>query len=194
MPLDEITAVSTALIAVFTIILALIAVRQGKDSRALNRAYIGVEPAGIVLWSDKGSLLGHFIIRNAGNLPAGDVKWVAEIGVDTDRNRTSFPVNEKGFKGDLIIPPRDAMQFGTQTLGLQTVLDVRDKREGCYLYVWGLVRYRDGFDHLRSTNFCHRYDYGQTLSYPAGQYELSADKGRYHSVPKREARWRRLFS
>jgi hypothetical protein len=188
----DITAVSTALIALFTIILALIAMRQGKDSRSLNRAYIAVEPAGIVLWSDKGSLVGHFIIRNAGNLPASDVKWVAEIGVDTDRNRTSFPVNEKGFKGDLTIPPRDAMPFGTQTIGLQTVLDVRDKGEGWY--VWGLVRYRDGFDNLRSANFCHRYNYGQTLNFPTGQYELSADKGRYHSVPKREARWRRLFS
>jgi hypothetical protein len=182
---DEIGAAGTVIIALYTIILARIQNRQVRDSRTLNRAYIAVEPAGIVLWSDGSKLVGHFIIKNAGNLPASEVEWVAAIAVDKDRDRTSFPLDERirGIgMGIYTIPPHGEMTFGSPPIGLQTVLDVRDKENSCYLYVWGLVQYGDGFGKRGSARFWHRYDYRQTIALGPGKYELPAYKARHHNL------------
>jgi hypothetical protein len=160
-----------------------------RDGKSKTHA----EPDGIALWSDGSKLLGHFIIRNAGNLPASEVAWIAHIALDRDRSRSSFPVDETGLKGNLTIPPKGAMPFGSPLIGLQAVLDFRKNTDTCYLYVWGLVRYQDGFS-MRRAHFWHRYDYGQTRDLGAGEYELPANKGRHHSVAKPTSMpwWRRV--
>jgi hypothetical protein len=155
--------------------------RQYKDTRILQRAYVGVKPGGIHLLSTGDKLLGHFIIENAGNLPANNVRWVSRFQVDTDRDRRSFPIHEDQFKGEHYLPPKSRMTFGTPGVEVQSAIAVRDGGEPtCYLYVWGVVRYFDGFQPRRETRFCHRYDFRQTRDLGVGVYELPKRKGRYH--------------
>ncbi|HEY7998080.1 MAG TPA: hypothetical protein VIE87_04595 [Pseudolabrys sp.] len=73
---DEILAAATAIIALYTIVLACIARKQTKDSRIINRAYLSVEPRGIKYWpSDESKYLAYIAIRNVGHLIAKDVRW-----------------------------------------------------------------------------------------------------------------------
>jgi hypothetical protein len=51
---------------------------------------------------------------------------------------------------------------------------IADQRE--YIYVWGNATYKDGFDKLRWTRFCFRYDTDNKTN--AG---IAAKKARYHS-------------
>ena len=48
---DEIDAAAAIAVAAFTGLLLYVAWRQKRETRILQRAYIAVEPGGIVLWS-----------------------------------------------------------------------------------------------------------------------------------------------
>jgi hypothetical protein len=181
---DEIIAIGTVLIASYTVVLARISRRQVKDSRIHNRAYVGIKPAGIDLWSSGDRLVGHVVIHNAGNLPANRLQWVVQIDVDTDHNRDTFRIDYPSIKGSHFVPPKGEMMVGSPPMPLEKVLNVRDNESTCLLYVWGLVRYNDGFTDYRETFFCHRYDYRLSIFNEKGprgeQYRLDAKLGRYH--------------
>lgn len=58
-------------------------------------------------------------------------------------------------------------------------------RARVFLYVWGEIRYQDGFDKVCSTKFCHRYDHRGIQKVPvgrwyAGQDMITAESMRYH--------------
>jgi hypothetical protein len=53
------SAVASAVVAVFTIVLAFVGRRQIADTRILQRAYLSVEPRGIE-WTTNGSLDDRF--------------------------------------------------------------------------------------------------------------------------------------
>ena len=44
-------------------------------------------------------------------------------------------------------------------------------------YVWGTVRYHDGFREGRFTKYCHRYNFSALCH---GQYEIPVENYRYH--------------
>jgi hypothetical protein len=71
---NEILAIATIFIAAFTIILACVARRQIKDTRILQRAYIVAEPYGIDTFTDGKRVVGYTGIRNAGRLPATELR------------------------------------------------------------------------------------------------------------------------
>jgi hypothetical protein len=77
----------------------------------------------------------------------------------------------------------------TPPIASEKVLKVRDNEPACYLYVWGLVRYFDGFTEYRETFFCHRYDYKLSVYNPKGpageDYRLEARLGRHHKEGNR---------
>jgi hypothetical protein len=72
---DWITAVSTGIIALLTIILAWVAYRQRAETKIVQRAYLNVKPEGIVT-NTQGELLGHVAFKNVGKLPATEFKYV----------------------------------------------------------------------------------------------------------------------
>src|SRR5216683_3314220 len=55
---EAITAFSTFVIAVFTILLGVIALNQTNDTRILRRAYMGAQPSGIHIMTDR-TLIAH---------------------------------------------------------------------------------------------------------------------------------------
>jgi len=186
---NAVVAICTLLIAIYTVILARISRRQVRDARVHNRAYVGVALAGIDVWRSGDQLVGHVLIQNAGNLPAQRLQWVVHIDVDTDRDRYDFPIDYPRIKGSHFVPAKGEMLVGTPPIALEKVLQVRDNEPACYLYVWGLVRYFDGFTEYRETFFCHRYDYKLSVYNPKGpageHYRIEARLGRHHKEGNR---------
>jgi hypothetical protein len=155
---DEITALFTIVIGVFTVVLAFVARRQTKDTRILQRAYVSVRPAGIHMLRNRNEAVAHVEICNAGNLPATKVRWFIKhtfcsIG---DWKIEKIDTRLVETPGNVIAPHSkmrqggDSIAVGPQALRVQ---------EGLYLYVWGAVTYKDGFRwRKRTTTFCHRYN------------------------------------
>ncbi|MCK1629927.1 hypothetical protein [Bradyrhizobium sp. 162] len=142
---------------------------QEKNTRILQRAYLGVEPLGIdprherwraLLHGEKGPLqsVAQVIIKNSGNLPARNIEWTIEHKFCRERYLNDFPFDILIAEGEGTLPPRGAMIHGGKTINAGS-------DDGClrleaerFLYVWGLVRYEDGFGTTRTTKFCHRYN------------------------------------
>jgi hypothetical protein len=132
--------------------------------RITQRAYLSVEPRGIGPFRTRlgtpgasVEVLGRLRIRNVGNIPARRVRWFVRITCDPDRLWNGFQIEDGGFVGDNVIPPGTAIGKGTKTI-LSTELMLFGEAKSRYCYVWGQVRYDDGFGIERTTNFCHRYN------------------------------------
>ena len=180
---DAIGAFSALAVAAFTAALTYLAIRQTLDSRIIQRAYVTVAPGGVKLWSTRDKLLSHLIIQNGGNLPATKVRWFSKIEVDTESQRSWFPIDKDELDGDHTIPAKGELIFGSPGITLQDVLAERDTKPSCYIYVWGLVCYENGFGKSDEIIFCHRYDYMQTRTRAPSEpnlYELAPDLGRHH--------------
>ncbi len=85
----QITAVATAVIAAFTVVLAWIGRLQFKDARIIQRAYLSVEPRGIET-DMNGAVIGQIAVVNKGRLPARKVTPDARIDWDNGRDRNKF--------------------------------------------------------------------------------------------------------
>lgn len=83
------------LVAIFTGLLVIIAVRQIFDTRILQRAYVSVEPLGIEAMFDGAHLIGHVGIRNAGHLPARFVSWFIDMKYTTSGDEADFPLKKQ---------------------------------------------------------------------------------------------------
>ncbi|RYE09506.1 MAG: hypothetical protein EOP22_08555 [Hyphomicrobiales bacterium] len=151
---------STALLAVATFMLVLVARQQFVDSRFMNRAYVSVEPRGLSPWRGEANrFLGHVAIVNSGVLPARNLRWVLCIEMSNDGDKQDFAIPSIR-RGSQIVGARGTMARGTPPIGATGE---------SYCFVWGLVTYDDGFGVDQTTNFCHRYncnrdDFRRTLS------------------------------
>jgi len=130
-------------------------------------------------------LIGHVSINNAGNLPATNVRWFIRIKSTPNGQETSFETGD--LKGSIVVAPHSATTLACdETIILQARLDASDAGKGrehekpLFIYVWGLVRYHDGFVGGRSTEFCHRYNW---INRPnrASAYEIDAKFARQHT-------------
>jgi hypothetical protein len=142
-------ALFTGVLSVATLALAALAWSQWRDSRAINRAYLSVDPKGLRPWRGQtGRFLGHVAIVNAGTLPAKDMKWFlkAEMSNDGDRRDFIVPADRRGSQ---LVVGHGKMTRGTPPISLTG--------DG-YCFVWGLVEYDDGYGKRRTTTFCHRYN------------------------------------
>jgi hypothetical protein len=78
-----------------TCLLGYFSFRQLRDTdralRVTQRAYITVEPLGLHPISAKKLTVGHFRIRNAGNLPARNLGWFVDYKIIDDPAFNSFP-------------------------------------------------------------------------------------------------------
>jgi hypothetical protein len=151
------------------------ALAQERDTRILQRAYIAVEPRGIHLLSDGNRVLGHVGIKNAGNLPARNVSWRIRMKVNKDGGLNDFPLEEEE-EGRIVIAPSSIARQGSQDSIALSEIVACGGGGSHYLYVWGIVRYDNGFKRRCFTKFCHRYN---CRSQPIGPIPESG--ARYHT-------------
>jgi hypothetical protein len=153
-----------------------IADRQSRDTEILQRAYIAVEPGGMVPHRDRGDrVICRVIFRNVGHLPARNVRWYGSVkptgrmaieGEPDEPEVTGFPIGELPA-GSIVLPP------GTETtMNVATLFTYRLQNTA---FIWGIVTYDDGFGNTRFTKFCHWYD--TKLLIGAGSFTIPADKG-----------------
>jgi hypothetical protein len=162
----------TALLALSTISLWIVTWRgirrQSKDTRIFQRAYVSVEPGGLTAHRDRDDRLHTTVIfRNVGHLPARNVRWYGTFG---NPEGEDFPVEEPA-DGKIVLPPGMA---STQRVGTVFTNKLQNS-----LFVWGIVKYDDGFGNQRFTRFCHVYDTKNIINQlgvilPANKAELYA--------------------
>jgi hypothetical protein len=142
----------TALPALSTILLWIVTWRgirrQSKDTRILQRAYVNVDPGGLTAHRDRDDRLHVTVIfRNVGHLPARNVRWYGIFGNPEGKD---FLVKEPPTGEKIVLPPGTA---STQRVGTVFTNKLQNT-----LFVWGIVKYDDGFGKQRFTRFCHWYD------------------------------------
>jgi hypothetical protein len=92
-------------------------------------------------------------------------------------------------KGSIVVAPHSETTRGSDgRLILHDMLTMaeagvnRMDEKPVYIYVFGIVRYHDGFVDGRFTRFCHRYNYKVRPQIAgSGQYEMGAGMARQHS-------------
>jgi len=149
---DLVLAAATIVIAWFTIVLARLGRRQIKDSRILHRAYIRVDPRGLEITPKK--VYGHIAFVNVGHLPAQEFQNNVFIQWSDMRDLEQF--DERAIE-----PTKMILPIGAEAPRRTDALIEQDRMaveigEG-FVYVWGEVAYKDGFENPRWLKFCHRY-------------------------------------
>ena len=167
---DWLIGIGTVVIACFTILLARIGRRQSRDARILQRAYVIVAPRGISSTTN-GELLGRVSFRNAGHLPAQQFRWILNVSTSNRLDWKPPQVDEDWLREEFVLPIMARVTRESPPLAL-----VPEK----WLYVWGRVTYRDGYNVRRFVDFCHRYNADATDTRPGNGYRIKKSKGRYH--------------
>ena len=130
-----------------------------QTSRKQLRAYVSVEPLGIMDYAGHNCLVGRFQVRNMGKLPARDVSVYSTVGLDADAMKRDFPIGVARIS-PTVLPPGAAMEFLSYE-AYPIPADQLDRDEPLklagYLYVWGEVLYTDELNTVGWTAFCHRY-------------------------------------
>lgn len=132
---------------------------QTADTRILQRAYLAVTGEGILPLRtiDLHGLSGaHVGFKNAGNLPATDVSWFIDVKLDPSAALADFPIDQTKFYGSNVIPPDTEMRR-TQYFSVTGNELTKYLSGNLTMYVYGEVRYLDGFGVHRTTKFCQRY-------------------------------------
>ena len=160
---NKVSAASALIVAVFTGFLAKLAYTQNRETRILQRAYLTVEPDGIDQFKVKQDapiedLVGRIIIRNVGHLPAREVGWCSKVSFSADPKFAAFDeIPDSDYDGKNVLPPGSPMAQTTKAFP-STDLLLLNQAKTRHCFVWGRVRYKDGFGVERHTNFCHRYN------------------------------------
>lgn len=157
---DILNAIAMIVIAIFTVLLWRVGSQQNKYTRVLQRAYLAVEPLGIHPFDKDGWV--HISVRNKGKLPAQNVTWFIDHTISDNGKLKEFPINESRFYGErLTVPVETEMKrshrYNLEEQRIHSFLVASDKQR-VFFYIWGEIRYSDGFENQRFTRFCHRYD------------------------------------
>lgn len=182
-----IVGLGTIAIAAFTLTLSKATRRlwvlSEQQARITERAYIAVSGLGIEPFGMES--VAHLSVRNVGRLPARQVSWFLDWAIDTNGRRHQFPIGAE-FYGSNVIPPGMEMRRSLDCRVQQpAAIPLFQHPRRAFFYVWGEIRYLDGFDNQRFTKFCHRYDYralGVVTDGPfLGQKKLVAEDVRAHA-------------
>jgi hypothetical protein len=151
---------------------------QMDDTRILQRAYLSVNPLGIARFTSGQALFSCDVgFQNVGKLPARNVQWFIDRVFSDERWLKEFLIKEEGFEGRNIVAPGIEMRKGANAVESGSFNAAKNHGSG-WLYVWGEVRYGDGFGKDRFTKFCFRYNM-------AGASPDLAKEG----IPKESARY-----
>jgi hypothetical protein len=146
---------------------------QADDTRILQRAYISAAPYGISSTTDQ-YLIGHVVFENVGRLPAREFRWVVKGLTEGDKSWKPPIVPDAELERSTIVPIAGKFRRGTA----KTV--PRYIEEDRYLFVWGRVKYLDGFGVERFLDFCH--------SYPVARKKMDALDRSGYSISVKHAR------
>ena len=150
-------ALATIVLAASTIGLGVVSVagiwRQSKETRILQRAYLsanigGISPFRTIEEREGHLVVAHVDITNVGHLPARRVSCCVKIAQSADGELTDFPIADQDLSGSYVLTPGAVTRQGSDSITVTA--------KG-YVYVWGRMKYLDGFGTQRTTNFCHRY-------------------------------------
>jgi hypothetical protein len=144
------------LLTLFTFAITVFTWLQYRANKILQRAYLAVEPLGVETIPQEG-VLGYVGISNVGNLPARKVRWCLYIECDNDKERKHFPVFDVDVDGNNVVPPGTVMRRGSKAIPSHELLLFHPETEK-FCFIWGTIRYTDGFGKERFTDFCHRYN------------------------------------
>ncbi len=141
----------------------------------------------LTLLIDNSHLLGLVSVKNAGNLPATRLSWSIKMIASLDGELETFPSFDT--KGSLVVAPHSETTRGSDgNLILSDLLSMaeassnRTNEKPVFIYVFGIVKYHDGFTDGRLTRFCHRYNYKVRPQVAgAAQYSMSRDMARQHT-------------
>jgi high-affinity Fe2+/Pb2+ permease len=99
------TAIATLLLTLVTGGLVIIASRQLRDARAMQRAFISVEPGGIREFDSKdGRIACDIIMINGGNVPAIEIQWTIYKGYSANGFRKKFKIRPSTLLAALLLP------------------------------------------------------------------------------------------
>jgi hypothetical protein len=141
---------------------------QREETRALQRAYISVESAGI-RDATTGQLMGHVKITNVGHLPASQLKCQLEITPSNDPNWA--PPASRG------VDDLGGLHIGVSIKRGSPGISIPAEQ---FIYIWGCVTYFDGFGEARFTNFCHRYNTARKETPSGVGYRIRRKYARQH--------------
>jgi len=171
---EVIAALSTAVIAVLTIVLAYIAWRQTRDARILQRAYLDPQFGGIRN-NTAGELLGYVTVKNVGRLPAQKFCWLVNLSAG-GKDWKPPKIKSRDLSGESVVPIGGEWRKVSNPLA-----HPEEEQRGLYLYVWGRVTYRDGFKRRkRYANFCHTYLWDQRETPTGGGVIIGTDHASYN--------------
>lgn len=144
------------------------------------RAYISVEPDGVSTFNPPTHVVARVKFHNVGAIFAKNVSTFVTHQLNTNGELTveSLPVDETKLSGNNVIAPTAELLYATEAISKGDI-DKKKHSKTLYLYVWGMVRYHDGFTDGRWTKFCHRYNYKGIAS---GKYIIPAENYRYHQA------------
>lgn len=184
-------AILTGALVFATVLLGAVTIygirRQSNETRIANRAYLSVAPLGIEPFGMES--VAHITVQNVGHLPAKNVSWFIDYAITPNGKLRAPPIDDGKFYGkNFVIHPgaemkrsKDCILTEAEAQSLRQSTD----RARVFFYVWGEVRYQDGFGTVRSTKFNHRYDHRGIEKVPqgrwyAGQDRITPESMRYH--------------
>lgn len=134
--------------------------RQEADTRILERAYLAVSPRGIHSLSGTSIdiCVAHICIRNVGRLPARSVTWFITSTISESPVFKEMEVDRNLAAGEVTIAPGIEAVQGGDIIFASDLEKAKASQPTGFCYVWGVVYYLDGFDQVRVTRFCHRYN------------------------------------
>jgi hypothetical protein len=167
---EAVTAAGTVALAFLTLVLAAgtfflwLATRRlvkGSERTAERqlRAYIGVEPGGVFRLQGNDLLMGLYIIRNVGGIPAKNIAMFSLTDYYEDGSQRTFNI-EQLYQTTNAIVPNAKMAFGTAS-SVDSLADAKEHETASgvtgFIFVYGRVSYTDEFGTHGCTDFCHRY-------------------------------------
>jgi len=179
---ESLTALFTLVLGLSTIALWLatrtLASQSALDTRIIQRAYMSVTPMGIEKFVKGPFYSCDVLFKNVGHLPARNVRWFFDRIFSDDGFLNNFPIVDERFEGKNVVPPGTEMRLGGNAIENASFEAARKRPIENWLYVWGEVRYDDGFGADRYTKFCHRYN--MRSARPDSGYWIKPKSARYH--------------
>lgn len=170
---------ATVILAAATGLLATLSRKPLTDSRALQRAFIAIEPGGIRPFEgDDKRIACDVIIINAGNMPARNVRWTIYKGYSRSGARKKFPIRASTMvEHGIVLAPKARARKGSRATNRQRFATIRNDAQSdrAWMYIWGRIIYHDGFRDGRVIEFCHRYNL-----HGASGFTIPKKNGRHH--------------
>jgi hypothetical protein len=159
---DPAIDVFTGILALATLILAWMAIRQSKDNRVVQRAHVfPQQPQHQFLIDQNGAIFGLRLWipwKNSGVTPADAVNSL--IGATWVQNPNDFQfgvVTQQGRQQPFVLGPTAEIASGTVDIGTPHINDLLIHRTGAQFF-WGWARYQDAFQSTSRhvVEFCFR--------------------------------------